>query len=315
MSEDPGESSVIATIFRHQQTSLRAPRCAPPIVGAGDDAAWVSGDLVVTTDMMVEGVHFDDRLGPADVGWKLAAVNASDVGAMGCHPTWAVLDLSLPRPLDMSWVEAFSTGLAEGLAFFGVRLVGGDTTRSPGPVVAAMTMAGQGQRPVTRGGGRPGDTVWVTGTLGDAAAGFFFGEESPEGLCWLQRPRPPVEFGAALGASGLVTAMMDLSDGLAADLPRLCAASGTGARIAPEALPVGPALRGRADPVPLQVGFGEDYQLLFTTAPGLQDAVNALSLAHGVRVTQVGALTAARDVALSGRAWPAALFSHFGAEA
>lgn len=312
MAEDLGERFVIETLLREGP----APRAGfRPLLGAGDDAAWLPSGEVVTTDTMVEGVHFDHRLSPSDLGWKLVAVNASDAGAMGARPSWALLTLCLPRPLDRAWVLAFAEGFHAAQARFEVALVGGDTTRSPGPVVASLTLAGAVSRPVLRSGGRPGDTLWVTGALGEAAAGFLgvHGRVPESGLAWLRRPDPPVRLGAALGEAGLATAMMDLSDGLAMDLPRLCAASGVGAEVEPASLPRGPALEGVADPLPWQVAFGDDYQLLFASRPEDRGAVLALAAREGVRVSEIGRLGPAGPAILRGRPWPQQRFTHFEA--
>jgi len=311
MPDDPDEASLIQTVLRHRPTASRHRLPAASFARPGDDAALVGLGLVVTVDAMVEGVHWDDRCSAEDVGWKLAAVNASDIGAMGCRPTWALLTLSVPAPADGAWVEAFAHGLGLGLGHFGAQLVGGDTTRSPGPRLLTLTMAGEGARPVGRDGGRPGDELWVTGTLGEAAAGFFEGQ--PAGLAWLRRPVPPVELGAALGELGLVHAMMDLSDGLLRDLPRLCAASGTGATVDAAALPAGPALAGLSAETRLarQVAFGDDYQLLIAAAPATRPALLERAAALGVALHCVGHLDAAPGLRLQGGPWPRPDFDHF----
>ena len=151
----------------------------------------------------------------------------------------------------------------------------------------------------------------MTGTLGDAAAGFLDGH--PLGLGWLRRPQPPVSFGAALGLHGLAHAMMDLSDGLSRDLARLCQASGVGALVDPALLPAGPPLADLPASARLarQVAFGDDYQLLFAAAPGDAPAIQALAAAHDLLVTRVGQLVADGGPRLLGQPWPAALFDHF----
>lgn len=282
-----------------------------PRLGAGDDAAVLHSGEVVTTDLMVEGVHFDGRSAPGDLGWKLVAVNASDVGAMGCRPTWALCSLALPRPLNIKWFDDFLSGFTEALRHFGVTLIGGDTTRSPGPVFVSLTLAGEGPRPVTRSGARPGDRLWVTGALGEAAAGFHGLPGAARGLAWLRRPDPPVALGAALGARGLASAMMDLSDGLAQDLARLCLASGVRADVDPARLPLGPSLRDAPDPVPCQVAFGDDYQLLFTAPPSARAAILELGVELAVPVTEIGQISAGEGASLLGRPWPTLLFEHF----
>ncbi len=315
MNDDPDESFVIQTLLRHRPHVLTTEpargevRCYAP----GDDAARVGPETLVTVDTMVQGIHFDARLSAGDVGWKLVAVNASDIGAMGALPSWALLSLSLPSPLDRAWVRDFAEGMGEALAAFSVHLVGGDTTASPGPVIASMTMAGSSPAPVSRSGAQPGDVLWVTGALGEAAAGFLHGTVA--GLVALRRPLPPVAFGAALAEAGCVHAMMDLSDGLARDLGRMCRSSGVSAMVDPTSLPLGPGLAEVAAPLPAQVGFGEDYQLLFAAAPADTPAVEQVAAAQQVRVQAIGGFLdhAGDPVArLRGQEWPAAGFTHFG---
>lgn len=312
MPDEPDEASLIETVIGHRPAASRHRPGGHPSAQPGDDAALVSPGVVVTVDAMVQGVHWDQRSSGADVGWKLAAVNASDVAAMGCRPTWALLTMALASPVDASWVEDFSRGLGQGLSRWSAQLVGGDTTASPGPTLLTLTMAGQGEHPVSRTGGRAGDLLWVTGTLGDAAAGFL--DDDPSGLAWLRRPHPPVELGAALGDNRLATAMMDLSDGLLRDLPRLCLASGAGAAIEATALPAGPALEqlSPAQRLDRQVAFGDDYQLLFSSGPESAPDVRALAAQHGLAVACIGQLTESPDVRLnSGQTWPSARFDHF----
>ena len=300
--ETDGESWVIAQLLRP------ADRAASPLAPGTDDAALTPEGALLSVDTMIEGVHFDARLSPEDGGWELVATSASDLGACGRSPAWALLALSLPRPLDTDFVQAFARGLHAALARWGIVLLGGDTTRSPGPVVASLTVgAAPAAHPaVPRDGARPGDELWVTGCLGASAAGFVLGEEA--GLAWLRRPEPPIALGAALGEARLPSAMMDLSDGLAADLRRLASASGVGARVWPEALPVHPGAAGRLD---LQVAFGEDYQLLLSAPPQRRDAITALAARHGVRITRIGeVVSGGAGVVLEGRSWPEGLFSH-----
>jgi thiamine-monophosphate kinase len=302
--DDPDESWVIA--------ALRD--CGPPsaeiVVDIGDDAAvWADG-RVVTTDTMVEGTHWDARLSAEDVGWKLVAVNVSDVGAMGGRPEWAVLALTLPAPLERAWVAAFARGVRAACARWGVRLVGGDTTRGP-TRVASLTVGGRAARPVLRSGGQPGDTLWIAGELGLAAEAFLAEAPSAAALRHFRRPEPPVAFGAALGEAGLATAMMDLSDGLRPDLARLCAASGCGARVDAAQLP------GKG-PLAWRVAFGEDYALCFAARAIDADAIVSLSTMYDVPVRPIGALTSTPSVTLVGNpgaadasGWPAPLFAHF----
>lgn len=280
-------------------------------VPPGDDAAVLADGTAVTVDALVEGVHWDDRLSAADVGYKAVAVSASDLGAMGATPAWMVLALSVPAPADAAWIAGFARGIGEACREYGVGLVGGDTTRSPGPRMVAVTMGGACPRPILRSGAREGDRLWVTGTLGLAGAGYLLPDPPPEALARLRRPVPPIAFARAL--AGVATAAMDLSDGLQRDLPRLCAASGVGAEVDPSLLPLHPALQGRADALALQVAAGDDYELLFTAPPSVDPA--PLAAAHGVRVTAIGHVTGAPGARLRGRSWPNAAWAHFGESA
>ena len=287
-------------------------------MGIGDDGAVLPDGTVLSMDTMVEGRHWDQRLSPADVGWKLAAVNASDLGAMGARPQWALLSLAVPDPLDTTWLMAFRDGLLEGLDHFGLTLVGGDTVAAP---VRTLTLAvgGRASHPVLRSTGRAGDDVYVTGTLGLAAEGFYSPAPSPLARAALARPRPPVDLGIALAEKSLATAMMDLSDGLRADLDRLCLASQVSAEIDPAAVPGVPDLSWR-------LAFGEDYQLLFTANKTSRSAVESLSETAGVLITRIGTLTAPHpdphpdphdqrtgpfQPRLIGMNWPDPLFNHF----
>lgn len=279
--------------------------------GPGDDAAVLPDGTVVTVDALVEGVHWDARLAPADVGWKAVAVSVSDCAAMGARPAWMVLALSVPGPDDAAWVGAFAIGLHAAATAFGVPLVGGDTTRSPGPRFVSITMGGRAARPILRSGARPGDDLWMTGWPGLAGAGYALADPPPAALIALRRPQPRVALGVALSEQALATAMMDLSDGLRADLPRLAARSGVGADVNPAALPIHPALRAVPDVLRLQVAAGDDYELLFTARPDDRSRVLALAAELGVPCARIGAITAGLAVRLIGADWPTPIFAHF----
>lgn len=299
--EDPDERYVVACAAR---TDAAMEGVVAPRLGIGDDGAITADGTVVTVDTMVEGVHWDDRLSPADVGFKLVAVNVSDLDAMGARPVWGTLALSLPAPLSRPWVRAFYRGMGAAMKRWPFRLVGGDTTRSNAGTVATLTLAGTAVSPVLRSGGRPGDLVLVTGALGLAAEALSTGTPRRSALAHLRRPPIPAPLGALLAEAGLVTAMIDLSDGLARDLGRLCRASGCGAKIASASLPTD-------RPLAQAVAFGEDYGLLVAADPGDAGAVAALATEHGVSIRVVGVLTAARAVRLDGGPWPAPGFDHF----
>ncbi len=285
------------------------------IVPPGDDAAVFADGLVVTVDTLVEGVHFDARLSAEDVGYKAVAVSVSDLAAMGASPRWAVLALTLPAQ-DAAWVAGFSAGLHAALRQWGVRLAGGDTTRGPVRVVS-LTLGGQVvAAPLTRAGAAPGDVLWVTGTPGLAGVGWMHPSPPAEALAALRRPQPPVDFALDLARAGLATAAMDLSDGLARDLPRLAQASGVRVAVDPGSLPAEPMTPPAVPPAAHQalVG-GDDYELLFTAPAAATDAVRALARARGVRVTPIGRCETPDELGpcatLGDMPWPAPAFRHF----
>jgi thiamine-monophosphate kinase len=298
------EASIIAQIVGATQRVGRPPRLGP-----GDDAAITRRGEVVTVDALVEGVHWDDRLTAADVGYKALAVSVSDLAAMGARPCWAVLSLSLPGA-RVGWVAAFAEGLAAAARRWSVAIIGGDTTGSPGPIVVSLTAGGAlVGPPLRRSGGRPGDDLWVTGALGLAGAGWRSANPSPAALAALRRPDPPVGFALALARAGLATAAMDLSDGLAADLPRLTTASGVGATLDPGALPGADGLG--ADALDHQLRGGEDYQLLFSAAPRHRATLRGLAAACGIPLSRIGVLTSKPGLSLGISPWPAPAFDHF----
>ena len=290
-------------------------RNAPLQNGIGDDCALIADQQVVSTDTMVEGVHFDDRLSAEDIGWKLVAVNASDVASMGRAPNWATLNLSVPEGIAPQWIASFARGMRMALSTWSIALVGGDVVRTKGPIVASMTMGGIGRtKPIWRSGAEIGNAIFVTGNLGEAAAGFFE-KNNEEGLQWLRRPHPPIEVAVNLGSIGIPTAMMDLSDGLHKDLLRLCEASDVGAYINADLIHKGPALSHINDPLAYQTSFGEDYEFLFTANPDMEKLIRQVSRRYRVRVTQIGKIistpTEGPRAYIQGKDWPKPLFQHF----
>ncbi len=314
--------------------------CLPPArhtrLAIGDDAAAIAlpgGELLlVTTDLLMEDVHFRLAWGelPA-LGWKGLAQNLSDIAAMGGTPTHAVIALAVPP----AWAPAQAVALYEGIgalaAQVGVDIVGGDTIRSAGPLTLSFTVLGRVQPDelLTRAGARPGDALFVTGALGLAAAGLRVLETGQAWPAALQpcvdaqlRPQPRLAAARALATSGRVTAMMDLSDGVATDLHRLCRQSGTGARVEQGAVPIAPAVREAcrwlaaqdvaADPLDLALRGGEDFELLFTAPPDAAPALRA-RLAP-LSVTRIGAMTDSADILLATGAHAEPLswgFTHF----
>ncbi len=319
------------------------------VLGVGDDAALLALDpaspwlLAATVDAQVEGRHFVRGVAtPEDIGHKALAVSLSDLAAMGAEPLWALVSLVLPPGADPEELERVYAGmraLAEG---YGIAIVGGNVAalarppvhpRGPdtqaqgeaeqGPLVLDVTALGRVRRgqALTRAGGRPGDALLVTGTLGAAAAGLLTlvtgrspplaGKLAPNMLSLartaLVAPTPRVAEGRALAETGDVHAMLDVSDGLAADLAHLCTASDCGALLDAAAIPVSPAARAVAaaygrDALHLALYGGEDYGLLFATAPTAVGVVRDAVARCGGEAQVIGKLTAPGD-ALRVR-WP-----------
>lgn len=274
---------------------LRTIATDPAARGLADDTALL-GDLVLTHDMIVEGVHFlpDDK--PQDVAWKLVAVNLSDLAAKGATPAGVLLGYSLSG--DAAWDDAFVAGLDDVLRRFAVPLLGGDTVRPPAGAPRSFGLTAIGRAPATgaplRGGARPGDLLWVTGTIGNAGAGLAMrlGELDPNETCLAAyaRPQPQLAMGRALAP--LVHAMMDVSDGLLIDAERMAAASGCGITLKLDAVPLSAALLSvRPDVLDTRIAAataGDDYQLLFAAAADQDAAIRAAGDALGVAVTVVG---------------------------
>lgn len=318
------EFEIIRRYFARQPVVRDDVRC-----GIGDDAAVLAPaadhELVVSTDMMVAGVHFPEDTAPEHIGWKALAVNLSDMAAMGAEPAWFTLNISLPH-LDPVWLDAWCSGLYALATEQRVQLIGGDTTR--GPLTVGIQILGQLPcgTALMRRGARAGDRIFVSGTLGDAALGLAGRQrrlrlpaEFSEYLhARLERPTPRVAIGQAL--RGLATACIDVSDGLAADLGHILAASGTGARIELDRLPRSAAYRA----VQARVGWdpavshGDDYELCFTVAPERVAELPARLRTIECPVTEIGVVEPAAGLRILDRAGlpyrPAHTgFDHFGA--
>jgi len=259
-----GEFDLIDRYFRDA-----AARRDDVLLGVGDDGALLCPkagfDLVMVTDTLVEGTHFKAGASPRSIGHRALAVNLSDLAAMGATPAWALLALTLPA-MEESWIKEFADGFLGLARQHDLALVGGDTTRGPLSVtVQAIGYVPHG-RGLRRSGARVGDVVWVSGTLGDAAAGLH---DSNDYL--RQRfdyPRPRIALGESL--LEVASAAMDVSDGLLADLAKLTAASGVGATLEIESLPLSKELLGKKgldEARRLALTGGDDYELLFTMPP------------------------------------------------
>ncbi len=267
------------------------------VLGIGDDAAIVTppeGNLAVAIDGIIEAVHFPAGTPARAVGHRALAVNLSDLAAMGARPLWATLALSLPLA-DETWLADFAAGFFELARAHDVALIGGDTLRGPLQAVVQLTGAVGTEEALTRHGGRPGDAVFVSGIVGSAAAGLRLlgreGEGDPLTRSFLY-PQPRVALGEAL--RGVASAAIDVSDGLAADLGRLTAASGCGARIDLDALPASDHLArrfSREERHYLALNGGDDYELCFTAPASRATSIDDRARAAGVVVTRIGELT------------------------
>jgi thiamine-monophosphate kinase len=301
-------------------------RRADVLVGIGDDAALVRtpGTLLLTTDLLVEDEDFRRHGHPARLlGRKALNVNLSDIAAMGGQPLHALVGLAVPGDIDESWLRQFMAGFRAAARESGVALVGGDLSESA-TIMIAVTVTGRAMRPVRRCGAKPGDGIFVSGTLGDAAGGLRLVEQGgirgvvkavkPLVAAFLD-PRPRLELGALLARRRLASAMIDVSDGLSVDLAHICEESGVGAEVDAARVPISAALAHMAmDPLSLALNGGEDFELLFTVRPEKIDAVESIAGRHGL--TRIGRVTAGRKVMLVGpgkrrKALRARGFEHF----
>lgn len=297
----------------------RIPEAPDVPVGLGDDAAALNlaASTLVTTDSLVEGVHFlKDASPPLLLGRKALTVNLSDIAAMGGISRHALVSLCLPSETELAWVDSLYDGLLERAAEVGVSIVGGNVTRSPGPVVVDVTLLGEAEAPLLRSGARPGDLVVVTGELGAAAEGvrllrqgarlYEDGQISATGV-WTESsaepvqvclqaqldPSPPLALARSLAERGLARAGMDVSDGLSSDLAELCRHGEVGARVEEEAVPVSQAVAQLeralgADPLPLALHGGEDYELLLAVDPTRFDELKELAAVWSVSICAIG---------------------------
>ncbi len=268
-----------------------------------DDAACLSiseaEELVVTTDTLIEGVHFVGDEPAALIAQKALRVNLSDLAAMGSSPLHYSLALSAPERCDAAWFEGFANGLANDQKHYGITLIGGDTTMTPGPLTITITAYGTvpSGHAIKRSTAQVGDIIYVTGTVGDAALGLLCAQHTlahdPYLLERYHLPQPRTELGIAL--RGYASAAMDVSDGLAQDMIKLCTASNVGCQIDQSALPRSDSARAIVQHEPHRwhsiLGGGDDYELLFTAAPKHADHIAGLSHETGIMITQIGNIT------------------------
>jgi thiamine-monophosphate kinase len=316
------ESQLIERYFR----ALGASR-NDTVLGIGDDAALLrvppGCELALTTDALIEGVHFLPGAPARALGHRSLAVNLSDIAAMGASPSWALLSLNLPLA-DEAWLAEFAAGFGALARSHEVALVGGNLSRGALSItveLAGLVPAGQALR---RSGGRPGDELYLSGSVGDAACGLKIlrGEASaaPADAAWLQHrfeyPTPRMALGQALRS--IASACIDVSDGVYIDAMRLLAASGCGATLEIERLPLSQALRHALGEQAWRAALtgGEDYELCFTAAAAQAGAIAAIAAQTGQAVTRIGALQAGGGLALtmagSVMQFSPSGFDHFG---
>ena len=336
----PPEDAIVARL-----AAVFATRRRDVKVGIGDDAAVVSapGPLAVTTDVLFEDHDFRKDADPRRLGRKAVNVNLSDLAAMGARPLWAVLALGLPRRTRTDWLDALAAGVKEAASEHGVAIVGGDLTASEKIMVAVTALGAAPEAPLTRAGAEPGDALFVSGTLGAAAAGLRLLEKGyrlsaerealdPKGrrvpapraqeVARLIRhqidPRPQLELGSLLASRSLASAAIDVSDGLARDLYRLCRASDVGATVEADRLPVDSALADLGElaglePFAAALYGGEDFGLLFTVPK--KKLAEVESLAGRFALRRIGTIDDGAGVRLvrDGRRTPLtdAGFDHF----
>ena len=272
-------------------------------VGIGDDGAVLiptqDRDLISVVDTLVSGIHFPESLAPADIGYRAVAVNLSDVAAMGARPRWMTLALTLADSTP-AWLDGFARGLFEAADENELALVGGDTTRGSETVISVQIIADvEPGKAMTRSAAKEGDTIYVTGTVGDAAAGLSIlqsGSPASDDVDYLiarfARPAARIEVGAAI--SQFAHAAIDLSDGLFADLEKLLVASGVAGSFELADIPLSAhltSLMQEDDALRFALGGGDDYELCFTAKAGA-DEIGEISKRSGVAITPVGQVRA-----------------------
>ena len=314
------EFALIEAYFKSLSERVGGTRCD---LGIGDDAALVTvphgKQLAITTDTLIEGVHFPRDTFPADIGYKALAVNLSDLAAMGAKPTWFTLCLSLPA-FSTAWLDSFCSGLEEMMRQQPITLIGGDTTRGPLSIsIQAMGLVDSGCA-LRRSTARPGDDIYVSGRVGEAGVGLRVvqrqlavdGESLLAAVKRLNRPQPRNALGEAL--TSLATACIDVSDGLLADMNHLLNKSQVGADIDLDKVPIAAALssgtlisRLELPDVTTQglrrfaASAGDDYELCFTAAPAQRAQIELAAQQAGVPVTRFGTVTQAPGIFDSAR--------------
>jgi thiamine-monophosphate kinase len=311
------ESEIISRLRK------RSPVNDQVVLGIGDDAAVIKAsggkDLLLCSDLMVEGVHFRSEWTPPDLlGRKALAVNLSDIAAMGGVPKFALVSIALPRECSSGFIEGLFRGLFEMADASGVVIVGGDTSSSPDSLFIDVSVVGEcdSGTAISRRGARIGDTVYVSGFLGASALGLslledgFRIDDSPvsysknKAVLKHLNPEPQLKLGLALAEAGLATAMIDISDGLSTDLSHILDESGCGAVLHAAAIPIAECVESIAsgapgiDPLMLALHGGEEYELLFTCQNEKQAHVVTLCDSLGIVITAIGSIVAEKRLEL-----------------
>jgi thiamine-monophosphate kinase len=276
------------------------------LIGPGDDAAVLSGGLVISCDASVENVHFRrDWLSAEDIGYRAAAVALSDIAAMAAQPTALLVSLLLPARDYGDYALSIMQGVRRAAELVGAALAGGDITRTDGPLAIDVMVLGTSEQPVLRSGATQGDEVWVTGVLGGAAtavAAWRAGEEPGEAArAAFVAPRPRVAEARWLAQHCELHTLIDLSDGLVADLRHVASASNVAITVRASDVPKHPALRTASDAFDLALAGGDDYELCFTAPPGVaRTIIDSFQDRFGISITCIGQVSVGSGVQVLG---------------
>ena len=319
------EFNIIEAYFTHQQV-----RRDDVTLGIGDDAAILTvpaqQQLLIAIDTLVSGVHFPSDTAAEDIAYKALAVNLSDMAAMGAEPVWFTLALSMPHA-DSQWLQGFTKGLFELAAQYQLQLIGGDTTQ--GPLTVSIQIAGYVPvgTALTRSSAKPGDGIYVTGCLGDAALGLRCLQRRDKypadmsAIARLNRPQARVEIGLQL--KEIASACIDISDGLIADLSHILKASHVGARLDRTLIPLSKSMQALCEAdeqaYALALSGGDDYELCFCVAPDKEQKLNSILTDNAVGITRIGQIEAGSGLNLYAGDRPISMaqmsgYEHFSGE-